>query len=131
MILNRQANEIVSKLSEKKRAQVEKWGLLGVFSCSRFVETTDFSPPPHNSLHFFLMVNCKFRVPGVLSAVYTISSSSKEHCSLACLVIGLFGDPGHVEVRTFLPSTSKKCKKWSKPLCAKLFANFQITRLHV
>lgn len=67
----------------------------------------------------------------MLSAGYIIPSSGKEHCSLACLVAGLSGEPGHVEVSTSLPPTSRKCKKWVKPLCAKLFANFQITRLHV
>lgn len=58
-----------------------------------FVETTDYTPHTHThySLHFSVMVNCKFRVPCMFSVVYIIPSSSKEHCSLTCLVAGLSG----------------------------------------
>lgn len=96
MILNRQANmKLCLSYQTRKsmgREMGSSWRIL--LFLLLFVETTDYTPPrthTHYSLHFSLMVNCKFRVPCVLSAVYIIPSSSKEHCSLTCLVAGLSG----------------------------------------
>lgn len=93
--MNRRANmKLCLSYREKKSTGREmgfSWSIL-LFPLL-FVEPTDYAPPPHThySLHFSLTVNCKFRVPCVLSAVYIIPSSSKEHCSLTCSVAGLPG----------------------------------------
>lgn len=135
MILNRRANMKLCLSYWKRKSTGREMG----FSWSillfplLFVETNDYALPPHthHSLHFFLMMIISLESPAcsVLGTLYPLQARNIAHWYV--WLSGLSGEPGHVEVRTSLPSTSRKCKKWVKPLCAKLFANFQIMRLHV